>query len=270
MTVSDFILKRVHGWGIRRIYGYPGDGINGIMGAFDRLDGAMRLHPGPARRDGRVHGDGATRSIPADVACCMATSGPGAIHLFNGLYDAKMDHRPVVAIVGQAATTAIGGNYQQEVDLVEPVQGRRAPNTSIRSPARRRRATSSTARFASHTRRAASPASSSPKTSRKWMRSSIRRTPQTRCSRVSATRTPVVVPIRRDLRAAADVLNAGERVAMLIGAGTLRRRRGSDGGRGPLAGGRRESIARESGAARRSALRDRYVGFARHRAQHRT
>src|SRR5207248_5118169 len=97
-------------------YGYPGDGINGIMGALDRANGAVEYiqarHEEMAAFMACAHA-----KFTGEVGVCLATSGPGAIHLLNGLYDAKMDHAPVVAIVGQAATSVLGGDYQQEVDL---------------------------------------------------------------------------------------------------------------------------------------------------------
>jgi pyruvate dehydrogenase (quinone) len=115
-TVSDFLFTRLSEWGVKRIFGYPGDGINGLMGAFDRTDGRIDLvqvrHEEQAAFMATAHA-----KFTGEVGVCMATSGPGAIHLLNGLYDAKGDHMPVVAIVGQAATTAIGASYQQEVDL---------------------------------------------------------------------------------------------------------------------------------------------------------
>src|SRR5579864_7868842 len=115
-TVADFIVKRLQQWGIKRIYGYPGDGINGLMGALERAKDNPRFiqarHEELAAFMACAHA-----KFTGEVGICLATSGPGAIHLLNGLYDAKMDHQPVVAIVGQAATVAIGGTYQQEVDL---------------------------------------------------------------------------------------------------------------------------------------------------------
>jgi len=116
-TVSDFILSRLAQWGIQRIYGYPGDGINGLMGAFGRtrepLEFVQVRHEEMAAFMACAHA-----KFTGQVGVCMATSGPGAIHLLNGLYDAKLDHQPVVAIVGQQARSALGGDYQQEVDLV--------------------------------------------------------------------------------------------------------------------------------------------------------
>ena len=115
-TTSDFLVERLQQWGIRRIYGYPGDGINGIMAALRKNGDKPRFiqarHEELAAFMACAHA-----KFTGTVGVCMATSGPGAIHLLNGLYDAKMDHQPVVAIVGQSATTAIGSQYQQEVDL---------------------------------------------------------------------------------------------------------------------------------------------------------
>ena len=103
-------------WGIHRIYGYPGDGINGLTAALRKAEDNPRFiqarHEELAAFMACAHA-----KFTGEVGVCMATSGPGAIHLLNGLYDAKMDHQPVVAIVGQAATTALGRRYQQEVDL---------------------------------------------------------------------------------------------------------------------------------------------------------
>src|SRR5438309_11625456 len=116
-TTSDFLIRRISEWGIRRIYGYPGDGINGIIGAIDRAGDAVDYvqvrHEEMAAFMACAHA-----KFTGQVGICLATSGPGAIHLLNGLYDAKMDHQPVVAIVGQQSRAAIGGEYQQEIDLL--------------------------------------------------------------------------------------------------------------------------------------------------------
>src|SRR5712675_1309659 len=115
--VADALLARLREWGVHRVYGYPGDGINSIIGALDRADGDPRLiqvrHEEMAAFMACAHA-----KFTGEVGVCIATSGPGAIHLLNGLYDAKMDHQPVVAIVGQQARTALGSDYQQEVDLM--------------------------------------------------------------------------------------------------------------------------------------------------------
>jgi pyruvate dehydrogenase (quinone) len=115
-TVGDFLLQRLGQWNIKRIFGYPGDGINGIMGALGRqneIEFIQTRHEELAAFMATAHA-----KFTGEVGVCLATSGPGAIHLLNGLYDAKLDHQPVVAIVGQQKRAAIGGDYQQEVDLI--------------------------------------------------------------------------------------------------------------------------------------------------------
>src|SRR5437764_14606068 len=115
--VSDFLLKRLSEWGIKRIFGYPGDGILGIMGALERHPDLFQFVQVRHEEMAAFMACGHAK-FTGELGVCMATSGPGAIHLLNGLYDAKMDHQPVLAIVGQSARTALGGNYQQEVDLM--------------------------------------------------------------------------------------------------------------------------------------------------------
>lgn len=103
-NVSDFLLQRLSAWGVKRIFGYPGDGINGLMGAMGRagnmLEFVQARHEEMAALMACAHA-----KFSGEVGVCVATSGPGAIHLLNGLYDAKSDHQPVVAIVGQKART---------------------------------------------------------------------------------------------------------------------------------------------------------------------
>src|ERR671933_1745890 len=115
-NVAQFMLERLSEWGVKRIYGYPGDGINGFLGAFheadDNIEFIQTSHEELAAFAACAHA-----KLTDEVGVCMATSGPGAIHLLNGLYDAKLDHQPVVAIVGQQKTFSLGANYQQEVDL---------------------------------------------------------------------------------------------------------------------------------------------------------
>src|SRR3954453_3542606 len=115
-TVADHLLDRLEEWGVRRIYGYPGDGINGILGALQRADERFELVQTRHEEMAAFMACGHAK-FSGEVGVCLATSGPGAIHLLNGLYDAKMDHQPVLAIVGQQARMAIGASYQQEVDL---------------------------------------------------------------------------------------------------------------------------------------------------------
>ncbi|MCX5769666.1 MAG: thiamine pyrophosphate-binding protein, partial [Candidatus Hydrogenedentes bacterium] len=116
-TTSDYIVDRLYAWGVRRIYGYPGDGINGMIGALNRarhkIEFFQARHEELAAFMACAHA-----KFTGEVGVCIATSGSGAIHLLNGLYDARKDHQPVVAIVGQQARMAMGGDFQQEVDLI--------------------------------------------------------------------------------------------------------------------------------------------------------
>src|SRR5690349_13718711 len=114
-TVGAHSLERLHGHGITRVYGYPGDGINGILGGFHAHPEVEFIQT--AHEELAAFMACADAKFSGDVAVCLATSGPGAIHLLNGLYDAKLDHQPVVAIVGQQQRLSLGANYQQEVDL---------------------------------------------------------------------------------------------------------------------------------------------------------
>src|ERR671935_34173 len=113
---ADFLLERLAENGVKRIYGYPGDGINAIVGALERHKDKLQFvqvrHEEQAAFMACAHA-----KWTGEVGVCLATSGPGAIHLLNGLYDAKLDHKPVLAIVGQQSRMALGGHYQQEVDL---------------------------------------------------------------------------------------------------------------------------------------------------------
>src|SRR5204863_5693227 len=115
-NVSVFMLERLKAWGVGRVYGYPGDGTNGLNLAFhevgEEIEFVQVRHEELASFAACAHA-----KLTGEVGVCMATSGPGAIHLLNGLYDAKLDNAPVVAIVGQQKRMSLGGDYQQEVDL---------------------------------------------------------------------------------------------------------------------------------------------------------
>jgi pyruvate dehydrogenase (quinone) len=217
-TVSDFLVSRLGAWGVTRLYGYPGDGINGIMGALGRAAGRMQFiqvrHEEMAAFMACAHA-----KFTGEVGVCLATSGPGAIHLLNGLYDAQLDHQPVVAIVGQQARTALGGHYQQEIDLVslfkdvahEYVQMATTPeqiphlvDRAVRIARSERTVTCIIIPNDLQELAAAAPP----------------RKHGTIHSGVGLS-TPRVIPLDADLSRAADLLNAGERVAMLVGAGAL-------------------------------------------------
>jgi len=216
-NVSDFIIERLYDWGVRRIYGYPGDGINGLIGALERFDNKIEFvqvrHEEQAAFMACAHA-----KLTGEVGVCLATSGPGAIHLLNGLYDAKADHAPVVAIVGHAATTAIGGDYQQEVDLPTLFKDVASSYESmISSPVAARHVVDRAMRTAMGLRTVT--AIIVPKDIQE--RPAVKKPPRkhnTLHSGIGYSR-PRVIPQERDLRRAAEILNGCERVAMLIGAG---------------------------------------------------
>src|SRR4051795_4624534 len=116
-TVADHVLARLQEWGVEHVFGFPGDGINGLLAAWGRADDRPEFIQARHEEMAAFMACGHAK-FTGRVGVCTATSGPGAIHLLNGLYDAKLDHQPVVAIVGQQATTALGSSYQQEVDLL--------------------------------------------------------------------------------------------------------------------------------------------------------
>jgi pyruvate dehydrogenase (quinone) len=116
-TVADFLLSRLREWGVEKVFGYAGDGINGLLAAWGRADDQPQFIQSRHEEMSAFEAVGYAK-FSGKVGVCVATSGPGAIHLLNGLYDAKLDHVPVVAIVGQTARSAMGGSYQQEVDLL--------------------------------------------------------------------------------------------------------------------------------------------------------
>jgi pyruvate dehydrogenase (quinone) len=218
-TVSDFLLDRLHAWGVRRIYGYPGDGINGLMGAMDRASDKLEFvqvrHEEMAALNACAHA-----KWTGEVGVCIATSGPGAIHLLNGLYDAKLDHQPVVAIVGQQARAAIGGNYQQEVDLQSLFKDVAHEYVHVAtSPAQVRHLVDRAVRIALAERTVTCvivpndvqelDAVPEPPDEHGTVHSGI------------GYAAPRIVPPEEQLRRAAAILNAGERVAMLVGQGAL-------------------------------------------------
>jgi pyruvate dehydrogenase (quinone) len=217
-TVGDFLVQRLVDWGIPRIYGYPGDGINGIMGALHRAEKKIDFIQVRHEENAAFMACGHAK-FTGEVGVCLATSGPGAIHLLNGLYDAKMDHQPVVAIVGQQARMALGGSYQQEVDLLslfkdvaheyvhmltEPAQLRHLVDRAVRIAKAERTVTCIIIPNDLQEMEATEP-------------------PRKHGSIHTGIghAQPRIVPGEADLQKAADILNSGKRVAMLIGAGAL-------------------------------------------------
>src|ERR1041385_2503176 len=114
--VADFVLKRLTEWGVHRIYGYPGDGINAFLGALYRAEGDPDFIQARHEEMAAFMACGHAK-FTDEIGVCMATSGPGAIHLLNGLYDAKLDHAPVLAIVGQQKRTSAGGGHPHTDEL---------------------------------------------------------------------------------------------------------------------------------------------------------
>ena len=216
VSVSDFLIERLLEWNITRIFGFPGDGINGLLGALnrakDKMDFIQVRHEENAAFMACAHA-----KFTGEVGVCMATSGPGAIHLLNGLYDAKLDHQPVVAIVGQSATTAMGGSFQQEVDLnslykdvaheyvhtlMDPSQTRTLVDRAIRIAKTERTVTCIIIPNNLQDEEYEEPAR---------VHNSIHTSLH--------FAYPQIVPLQSDIQKAADILNEGKKVAMLVGAG---------------------------------------------------
>ncbi len=215
MTASSFLLQRLMEWGVTRIYGYPGDGINGLLAALekfsDKLEFIQVRHEEMAAFMACAHA-----KFTGEVGVCMGTSGPGAIHLLNGLYDAKMDHVPVVAIVGQAATMALGGSYQQEVDLQTLFKDVSEYNATIASPTATRHIVDRAFRVAMGLERRRDR-----DFSERLQEEDYAEPPRKHNTLHSGVgySAPMVIPRLRDLQRAAEVLNNATKVAMLVGAG---------------------------------------------------
>jgi pyruvate dehydrogenase (quinone) len=214
-TVGDFVLARLVTWGVRRVFGYPGDGINGLTAALGR-QGAIDFIQVRHEEEAAFMASGHAK-LTGEVGVCMATSGPGAIHLLNGLYDAKLDRKSVVAIVGQSARGAMGGHFQQEVDLLSlfkdvasdfvqvcttPEQARHLIDRAFRIAKSQRTVTAVIFPNDVQELKAVEPG---------YAHGTIH----------SGTdfREPLVTPLAADLEQAAAILNRGEKIAMLIGAG---------------------------------------------------
>jgi len=215
-TVADQLLARLREWDVEQVFGYPGDGINGLLGAFSHAKDQPRFIQARHEEMAAFEAVGFAK-FSGRVGVCMATSGPGAIHLLNGLYDAKLDHVPVVAIVGQTNRTAMGGSYQQEVDLLSlfkdvasdyvqmvtvPEQLPNVLDRAMRIAVSRRAPTAIIVPNDVQELEYAAPTHDF-----KMVPSSL------------GVSWPAVDPDDAAVRAAADLLNAGEKVAILIGQG---------------------------------------------------
>ncbi|MCE8031681.1 thiamine pyrophosphate-requiring protein [Billgrantia tianxiuensis] len=215
-TVSDFLVSRLREWGVERLYGYSGDGINGFMSALRRAEGNPRLIQ-PRHEEVAAFMACGHAKFSDQVGVCVATSGPGAVHLLNGLYDARKDHMPAVAIVGQQARKSLGTDYQQELDLMalfkdvaseyvqmvtEPAQARHVIDQAMRIALARRTVTCVI------------------------LPNDVQDLPMEDPPREHGAvfsgvgyRFPQQLPEPADLDAAAAILNQGEKVAILAGAG---------------------------------------------------
>ncbi|HET6568815.1 MAG TPA: thiamine pyrophosphate-requiring protein [Rhodothermales bacterium] len=215
-TVGDFIVQRLYEWGVRRVFGYPGDGINGIFGALerqkDKIDFVQVRHEELAAFMACAHA-----KFTGEVGVCVATSGPGAIHLLNGLYDAFGDNVPVLAIFGQQATTALGSDYQQEVDLGVLFKDVGRPYVhTLMTPVQARHLVDEAYRIAKAERAVTC----------LILPNNLQEVPMEQPPRKHGCTfsgigysAPRIVPRDDDLRRAADILNQGSKVAMLVGAG---------------------------------------------------
>ncbi|GAA0233776.1 thiamine pyrophosphate-requiring protein [Saccharothrix mutabilis subsp. mutabilis] len=217
MQVADYVLQRLREWGVEHVFAYPGDGINGLVAAFGRADNVPKFVQARHEEMSALQAVGYAK-FSGRVGVCLATSGPGAIHLLNGLYDAKLDHVPVVAIVGQTARTALGGSYQQEVDLhslfkdvaseylVDVTVPEQLPNALDRAIRTAEAERAPTALIIPADVQEL--AYSAPEHAFKHVPSS----PPSRSWHTS-------VPPQAEVNRAAEVLNAGEKVAVLVGQG---------------------------------------------------
>ena len=218
--VADFILARLKEWGVKRIYGFPGDGIGGMVAALGRdtkdpIEFIQTRHEEEAAFMACAHA-----KWTGEVGVCLATSGPGAIHLLNGLYDARLDHQPVFAIVGQQARAAIGGHYQQEVDLqnlFKDVAGSYVH--TCMTPAQARHLIDRGMRIAEGERTVTCMIVPNDVQEQE----AVRQPPNAHGTVHTGEgyEPPRVVPRKETLQRAADVLNAGSKVGIVVGAGAL-------------------------------------------------
>ena len=214
---ADFILDRLRQWGVHRIFGYPGDGILSMVGALDRAGGDPELIQ-PRHEEMAAFMATGHAKFTGELGCCLATSGGGAIHLLNGLYDAKLDHQPVVAIIGQQKRMSLGAAFQQEIDpnslykdvssdfiqtCMAPVQARHLVDRACKVALTNR----TVATIILPEDVAEEEAVTSPPRQHGAVFSSVGWT------------KPRMIPPQPELRKAADILNEGEKVAILIGAG---------------------------------------------------
>jgi pyruvate dehydrogenase (quinone) len=217
-TVGDFFWERLHGWGVRVVFGYPGDGINGLLGAMNRAKGKIKLVQ-VRHEEMAAFMASAYAKFSGQLGVCLATSGPGATHLITGMYDARLDHMPLLAIAGQQARSGLGGHYQQEIDLqsaYKDVAGAFVQQASVAPQVRH--LVDRAIRIALGERRVT--AVILPNDLQDEPYEEPPRAHGTLHSGIGFT-APRIVPYEEDLRRAAEVLNSGKKVAILVGAGAL-------------------------------------------------
>ncbi len=217
-TVGDFLVQRLHQWGVRHMFGYPGDGINGVFGALNRAGDKMQFIQARHEEMAAFMAT-AYAKFTGRLGVCIATSGPGATHLVTGLYDAVMDHQPVLAITGQQARNALGGHYQQELDLTSMFKDVAGAYVEQAATAAQVRHMIDRAIRIALARRTVT-AIILPNDLQDEAYEDPPRAHGTLHSGFGYSR-PKIVPTDADLDRAAEVLNAGKKVAMLIGAGAM-------------------------------------------------
>ena len=216
MNAGDFLVDRLKSWGVRRIYGYPGDGIDGVIGSLQKdggIDFIQVRHEEMAAFMAVGHA-----KFSGELGVCLSTGGPGATHLITGLYDAKLDHMPVLAIAGQAETTARGASYQQELNLDRMFSDVADFVQEVSAPAQLRHVVDRAIRIAT-ARRSVSVIVLPKDVQEQKYEQPPRAHGFTRSGHGYAM--PRIVPKQADLERAAEILNAGEKVAILVGAGAM-------------------------------------------------
>ena len=215
-TTGEFFVKRLEEWGIKTIFGYPGDGINGVLRGFVKDEGKKFQFVQARHEEMAAFMASAFAKFSGDLGVCLSTGGPGATHMITGLYDAKLDHQPVLAITGQAARPVRGAHYQQELNLDRAFADVTEYTQEVSTPAQTGVVLDRAIRTAKARRQPCAvhmpnDLSDSPYEAPKRVHGYTN-------SSVGYTK-PHVVPYEADLRRAAEVLNAGEKVAVLVGAG---------------------------------------------------
>ena len=215
---SDFFVERLQAWGVTRIYGYPGDGINGVLGAIQRANkkGAGIEFIQVRHEEMAAFMAAGHAKFTGELGVCLSTGGPGATHLLTGLYDAKVDHVPVLAISGQAEATSRGATYQQELNLDRVFADVANFVQEAAAPAQIRHLVDRGVRIAIAQNGVSVLILPKDIQDEPWQ-------PPQHAHGFTHSGTgyqrPKVVPYEADLQKAAAILNAGKKVAILIGAG---------------------------------------------------